>query len=234
MKRLSVRAVMFDLDGTLLDTLPDLAHAAHAMLRRAGLPPITDDAVKSYVGRGIPNLVKRCLTGASGSAPDEAFLASMVTIFREEYRTVNGRHTRPYPGVLDTLQRLRHAGLPMACVTNKSAEFAEPLLAGQGLLQYFEVVVSGDTLAHKKPHPAPVLHACEALGEAPHHAMLVGDSGNDIAAARAAGCKVACVPYGYNEGVPVRAEECDALLHSLPDVLTLIDLPPAAQNASAA
>ncbi|MEY3201953.1 MAG: hypothetical protein RIR70_1503 [Pseudomonadota bacterium] len=234
MKKYPVRAVMFDLDGTLLDTLPDLAHAANAMLAEAALPALPYEAVKSFVGRGIPNLVKRCLTAQLNDAPPEAFHARMVDVFRRHYAAVNGRHTVVYPGVQDTLSRLQQEGLPLACVTNKSAEFSEPLLAAMGLKDYFQQVISGDTLPHKKPHPLPIIHACGQLGVAVSQALLVGDSGNDIAAARAAGCAVFCVPYGYNEGVPVRAQDCDVLLADMPDLFSHLDLPPSARAASAA
>lgn len=231
MKRFPVRAVLFDLDGTLLDTLPDLHEAANRMLAGAGLPPSSFDAVKSYVGRGIPNLVKRCLTGACGVEPTEAEWQTRVEEFRAHYRSTNGQNTRLYPGVIDTLQTLCDAGLPLACVTNKSAEFSEPLLQQMGIAPYLKFTVSGDTLPHKKPHPAPLLHAFEKLGIAPADAVLIGDSGNDIAAARAAGCAVFCVPYGYNEGVPVRAQDCDALIRTLPDAVPLIELPSSAHAA---
>ena len=234
MKKLAVRAVMFDLDGTLLDTAADLHEAANRMLRDAGLAPLSRESVTGFVGRGIPNLVKRCLTGARGQAPTEAEWEARVASFRAHYRVVNGAHTVAYPGVLETLQALRAAAVPIVCVTNKSAEFSEPLLAKTGLAPYFKCVVSGDTLPHKKPHPAPLLHVCEQLGTPPEHTLMIGDSGNDIAAARAAGCPVFCVPYGYNEGVAVRAEDCDALLAAMPDALALIELPPSANIARAA
>lgn len=210
-----VRAVMFDLDGTLLDTAADLSEAANRLFADLGLPPMSREEVTRCVGRGIPNLVKRLLTAARGCEPTSEDHAAMVEVFRAHYRDTNGRHARPFEGVIEGLDRFAAAGLPLACVTNKSAEFTEPLLEKTGLRGYFDLVVSGDTLANKKPHPEPLLHVCARFGIAPAEALLIGDSGNDIAAAREAGCRVFCVPYGYNEGVPVRAEDCDCMVSDL-------------------
>lgn len=229
MKR-AVRAVMFDLDGTLLDTVADLHAAACAMLIDAGLPPLALADTRRFIGRGIPNLVKRCLTHACGTPPTQAEWDTQVAVFRQHYRRTSGQHTTIYPGVVETLTKLS-ARVPLACVTNKSAEFTEPLLASMGLAPYFQRVVSGDTLPHKKPHPQPLQHVCQHFGVPPHAALMIGDSGNDIAAARAAGCPVFCVPYGYNEGEPVRAEDCDALITDLTDALSRLELPPLATHA---
>ena len=224
---------MFDLDGTLLDTIADLHQAANAMLTDAGLPTLAIDVVKSYVGRGLPNLVRRCLTGArNGVAPAQDECDAMVTRFRAHYRQINGIHARVYPGVIEALKSLQSAGIPMACVTNKSAEFAEPLLAQTGLAPYFQCIISGDTLAHKKPHPQPLLHVCKIFNVRPEEVLMVGDSQNDIGAARAAGCPVMCVPYGYNEGVPLSAQDCDALVPTLLHATAHLDLSPAANARS--
>lgn len=214
---LAVDAVMVDLDGTLLDTIPDLATAANLTLQEIGRPPLSLEVIKSYVGKGIPTLVKRCLTGhlVDGVEPDDEELARVLPIFKRHYAAENGRLTTIYPGVREGLAAMEDLGLPLACVTNKAAAFTEPLLARMGLSRHFRVVVSGDTLAEKKPHPAPLLHICSRLGVAPERALLIGDSVNDVAAARAAGCPVFCVPYGYNEGADVRELDCDAIVPTL-------------------
>lgn len=208
---------MIDLDGTLLDTIPDLAAAANATLVEIGRPPLGIDTVKSFVGKGIPNLVKRCLTGAlyAEIEPSEEELARALPIFERHYAAVNGRDTRVYPGVREGLDAFRHQGLKLACVTNKAGAFTEPLLETVGLRHYFEVVVSGDTLPQKKPHPAPLLHICATLGLPPEQALLIGDSVNDVEAARSAGCPVFCVDYGYNEGADVHGLDCDAIVSTL-------------------
>ena len=206
-------SVTFDLDGTLLDTIADLAEACHLMLTELGEPPRTPDEVHSFVGKGMAVLVERCLT--RDRAPAAEHLAAAIESFKRHYTEVNGRHTRIYPGVLEGLEAWRSGGFRMGVVTNKPAIFTEVLLERMGIADFFDVVVSGDTTEHKKPHPEPILHACRWLGVEPAHNLHVGDSKNDIEAARAAGCAAFCVPYGYNEGAPVDSAECDALVSDL-------------------
>jgi phosphoglycolate phosphatase len=206
----TIRSVTIDLDGTLLDTIPDLAAAANGMLRELGHPEQSTDTVASYIGRGIPNLVKRCLPGLDGDA-----LAAAEEVFRQHYTIENGRRSQAFPGVLEGLTALRAAGLPLAVITNKAAIFTEPLLVATQLKSWFEFAVSGDSLPEKKPHPMPLLHACERLGTTPGENLHIGDSRHDAAAARAAGCPVFLVPYGYNEGEDVQGIDCDAIVTSL-------------------
>ncbi len=211
------RAVLFDLDGTLLDSIPDLAEACHRMMVELGRPPHPVDTIRGFVGKGMLNLVRRCLEADGGA--DEAAFEAAVDAFKRHYAVVNGERTELYDGVLPALVALAGRGVAMACVTNKPAAFTGPLLERTGLAQYFAVTVSGDTLADKKPHPAPLLHACERLGVAVGEALMVGDSANDAEAARAAGMPVLLVTYGYSEGVPVDSIECDGLLSSLVEML---------------
>ncbi len=208
-----IKAVLIDLDGTLLDTVPDLADAANAMLTDLGRTALPADTIRDFVGRGIPNLVGRCL-GYPGES-DAADAREALAVFRRHYAAVNGRRTRIYPGVLSGLQAMRAAGLKTACVTNKAAAFTGPLLEATGLAGLLDLTVSGDTLAQKKPHPLPFLHLCERFGIAPGEALVVGDSRNDVAGARAAGCPVFCVPYGYSEGEDVRDLGADAIVGTL-------------------
>lgn len=212
-----IRAILLDLDGTLLDTVPDLADAANAMLAELGRVPLSNDILRDFVGKGIPNLVGRCLGYAGESQADDARAA--LALFKRHYAETNGRRTRVYPGVRAGLRAARHAGIRCACVTNKSAAFTAPLLQRMGLTPYLDLVVSGDTLAEKKPHPLPFLHACACLGVAPEAALVVGDSRNDVAAARAAGCPVVCVPYGYREGVDVRELGADAIVATVEEAV---------------
>lgn len=218
---LPIASVTFDLDGTLLDTVPDLAAAAAAMLAELGQPSRSVDEVRNFVGKGIPKLVERCLTHDAPPAPDA--LKRATAIFQRHYAICNGRLATIYPGVLECLEHLRQARFPMGVVTNKAAAFTEPLIDMMGLSGYFDVIVSGDTVAEKKPHPLPLTFACERLGVRPDHNLHIGDSHNDIFSARAAGCPVFCVPYGYNEGVPVDSADCDALISSLTDACGLIE-----------
>jgi phosphoglycolate phosphatase len=215
----SFQAVLFDLDGTLLETVPDLAEAANRMLASMGRPALPVELIATFVGRGIGRLVERVLTGSREGRPEAAVVKPAQALFEGFYAEESGRRSTPYPGVNAALARLHEAGVPMAVVTNKAAAFTRPLLAATGLLPYFSSVVSGDTLQWKKPDPRPVLHACEALCIAPAHALFVGDSVHDVEAARGAGCEVWCVPYGYNEGQPIAESGCDRMVSGLEEVV---------------
>ncbi len=214
-----VRSITLDLDGTLLDTVPDLTRAANAMLKELGLPERDENEVRVFIGRGIPNLVQRCLSREE--APSSGALAHATEVYMRHYANFNGLDARPFPGVFAGLEAFRRMGLPLAVITNKSAAFTEPLLKASGLSPYILFAVSGDTLAEKKPHPLQLLHACERLGVSPGENLHIGDSKHDAAAARAAGCPVFCVDYGYNEGEDVRKLDCDAIVASLEEAATL-------------
>jgi phosphoglycolate phosphatase len=212
---LRVKAVMIDLDGTLADTIPDLAEAANMMLRELGRPGLERELLRTFVGKGIPKLVERSLAGnLEGSAP-AGLLARALPIYERCYAEVNGKHSVIFPGVSEGLHRLRAMQLPLACVTNKAERFTLALLEHLQLARCFEQVIAGDTLPQKKPDPAPLLHACRGFGIAPRAMLMIGDSHNDVQAARAAGCPVFCVPYGYNEGKDVRELDVDAIVPSL-------------------
>ena len=210
-----VRAILIDLDGTLLDTAPDLAAAANAMLADLGRPARTLDEVKTFVGKGIARLVERCLTGDLDKKADGGELQRALEIFRKHYEKDSGMHSSIYPGVIDGLEAMRDFRL--ACVTNKAERFTKPLLERKGLAKYFEAVICGDIVARGKPDPACYLMACERLGVTPAEAVVIGDSENDVLAARAAGIRVLCVPYGYNEGRPIESAGCDGMLRTLDD-----------------
>lgn len=219
---LRVKAVMIDLDGTLLDTIPDLAAAANLMLGELGRPALEVELIRTFVGKGIPNLVERSLAGALTGAVDPALFERALPVFERFYAEVNGSHTTIYPGVKEGLDRMREQGFPLVCVTNKAGAFTLPLLARTQLAPYFCEVVAGDSLPRKKPDPLPLTHTCEKLGIAPREMLMIGDSLNDAQAARAAGCPVFCVPYGYNEGRDVRELDIDAIVASLLDATRLI------------
>lgn len=207
------QSVTFDLDGTLLDTIADLAEACRLMLAEVGAPQRSPAEVHSFVGKGMAVLVERCLTHAQ--APSVEQLNAAIDSFKRHYAAVNGRLTTIYPGVLAGLEAWKASGIKMGVVTNKPGMFTEALLEHMGLAGYFAVVVSGDTTAHKKPHPEPILHACRILGVRPDRNLHIGDSKHDIHAAHAAGCLAYAVPYGYNEGEPVDSSDCDALVSDL-------------------
>lgn len=217
-----VKAVMIDLDGTLLDTVTDLTAAVNLLFGKLGRQPLAEALVRTFVGKGIVNLVKRSLTAGVNGEPDAALLDRALPMYMDCYESVNGTHTTIYPGVWEGLNALKTAGLPLACVTNKSERFTLPLLKRTGLADYFRVVVSGDTLPRRKPDPLPLTHACAQLGVAPHDMLMIGDSLNDAQAARAAGCPVFCVPYGYNEGRDVRDLDVDAIVATIFEATRLI------------
>lgn len=222
----AARAVLLDLDGTLLDTIPDLAEAANRTLVELGRAPIPERTIATYVGKGIPILVQRLLRAgqSDGGEPSAGELAVALAIFKRHYAATNGIAASIYPGVVAGLEAMLAAGLQLAVITNKAEDFTLPLLEQTGLRRYFALVVSGDTLEHKKPHPAPLLHACNTLGTTPGETPMIGDSINDMQAARAAGCPALCVPYGYNEGGDVRSLDCDAIVASLDDAVALLNV----------
>jgi phosphoglycolate phosphatase len=209
-----VRAVLVDLDGTLLDTAPDLAASANRMLADLGLPSRTPQTIATYIGKGVPMLVSRAL-GA-----EQHFYERALPIFERYYAEESGRASSPYPGAREGIERMRALGLRLACVTNKPERFTRELLARTGF--EFDVLVCGDHVAHKKPDPEAVLLACERLDVGPGDAVFIGDSQNDVDAARGAGCAVWCVPYGYNEGRPAATLLCDRLVATLEEAARLL------------
>lgn len=220
---LAVRAVVVDLDGTLLDTAPDIGRAANLMLRELGFPERAAEQVRNFVGKGVEVLIKRLINATLRREPDAQLLARAKLSFERHYMDVLTCDSRPFAGVIDGLKALKQSGFRLGCVTNKLERFTLPLLAGTGLKSWFELIVSGDSLPKKKPDPMPLLHACAQFGIGARELLLVGDSVNDTLAARAAGCHVFCVPYGYNEGRDVRELDCDAIVETLADVPRLIN-----------
>lgn len=214
-RRFAARAVIIDLDGTLLDTVADLAAAVDAMLGELGRPAIGEAAVRDYVGRGARMLVRRALSGSLDGGADDVETDRAMAIFERHYARENGRSAALYPQVVEGLQAMRAKGLRLACVTNKPQRWAEHLLARTGLAPCFELTVGGDVLHTRKPDPAPLLHVGERFGLQPSEIVVVGDSTNDAQAARAAGMRVIVVPYGYNEGRPAHTIDADALVATL-------------------
>ena len=215
-------AAIIDLDGTMVDTLGDFAEALNRMLGDLELPPIAAQHIERMVGKGSEHLLRSVLNHVlehMGKAPTaieiEALYAHAWPSYQRHYLAINGHYARVYPGVEAGLQALRHAGLRLACLTNKPTSFALPLLRAKGLEGYFEQVFGGDSFDKKKPDPLPLLKTCEALQTAPARTLMVGDSSNDAQAARAAGCPVVLVTYGYNPGLPAQAVDADGYVDSL-------------------
>ncbi len=211
-------AAIVDLDGTMVDTLGDFVAALNGMLDDLGLPKVTPSVVETRVGKGSEHLIRAVLQHVQAPA-DDALYDRAWTRYQHHYLAINGRHSLLYAGVADGLQGLAARGLRLACLTNKPRGFARPLLEAKGLAGYFDHVFGGDDFERKKPDPLPLLKTCEALGTAPARTLMIGDSSNDARAARAAGCPVVLVTYGYNHGEPVRGVDADGFVDAISELL---------------
>ena len=216
-----IQACLIDLDGTLVDTLGDFEAALGDMLTALGRAPVTRAQIERIVGKGSEHLIRSVLDltappyTPADPAAQQALYDRAWPLYQAASLRINGQFSTVYPGAVAGLQALRARGLRLACVTNKPIAFARPLLAAKGLDGYFDQVFGGDSFARKKPDPLPLLEACRALGTAPAQALMVGDSSNDAAAARAAGCPVVLMTYGYNHGQAVSTVDADGLADSL-------------------
>ncbi|MEQ8482834.1 MAG: phosphoglycolate phosphatase [Pseudomonadales bacterium] len=209
-------AYLFDLDGTLVDTAPDLTAALNQALSRAGFPCVDDTLTRHWIGHGARVMVEQALAHLQGPAER---IDALCETFLEHYQGNVAIHSRPYPGVTETLAALRDDGARLAVVTNKRAAFSVPLLNALDLSGYFQSIVCGDTAPRPKPAPDPALHACAELGLTPAQVLFVGDSTTDVECARAAGCDVVCVADGYNHGIPPTQLGADAVIGSFLELL---------------
>jgi len=218
-----VRAILFDLDGTLVDTAPDIAAAVGATLRELARPPLDEAAVRSYIGRGVDVLLHRVLTGERDGNAALDVHGHARKVFLGHYGTHNGRTAKIYPGVLEGIEHAERLGLLLCCVTNKPQAFSDALLEQVGLDRYLEFVIGGDALPKGKPDPSPLLLAAARLGVEPDECLMVGDSSNDAVAARAAGMPIVLVGYGYSGDQPIDTIDCDAIVASIADVVGALD-----------
>ena len=212
---------MIDLDGTLIHTAPEIARAANQMLVALDRQPLAALQIQGYIGEGAITLIKRCLTGQLAIEPDTDLFAKAQGLFFDAYSQIV-TESLPYHGVADALQAIKGSGVAMACITNKPAAFTEPLLEKSGLMPYFDLVVSGDTLKKKKPEPDQIFYICEKFAVPVRESLLIGDSKTDVEAARNAGCYVFTVPYGYNQGYSMETNTVDAVINHLSDAVQLI------------
>ena len=217
-----IRAVIIDLDGTMLDTVPDFHVAINRMRAGFGLDAIGAQRIENMIGKGSENLIRAVLAIEHSAADVARHLPAAMDAYQRHYLNINGDFSTLYEGVLEGLDAMRAMGLRMACVTNKPLAFAAPLLAQKGLAGYFEIIYGGDCLARKKPDPMPMLQVCADFALAPKQVVAIGDSSNDAEAARAAGCFVLAVPYGYNHGHFIHDTDSDGIVNSLMDAATLI------------
>jgi len=205
------QAVLFDLDGTLCDSAPDMAAAVDLTLEQTGLQPAGLDKVRGWVGDGVAALVERALRDAGGQNPEPEALASATAMFLEAYQSRLCVDSKLYPGIQQLLKTLKDRDIALGVVTNKPAAFTEPLLEALGIATFFGSTISGDTCAERKPHPLPVLTALEELGAAPARSAMIGDSPNDALSARAAGTSALLMTWGYNVGVDLKSLDTDGL-----------------------
>ncbi len=215
--------VLIDLDGTLVDSVPDLAYCIDEMMKALGREPWGIDKVRTWVGNGVDRLVMRGLTDTLWDDPSDEDYQKAHLIFMELYAKNTSGRSCLYDGVVDGLDYLNTNGFKVACVTNKAEAFTVPLLKDMGIFDKFKLVVSGDTTAKKKPDPMPLLYAAEKLGEKPANCLMVGDSMHDVQAARNAGFQVVAVPYGYNHGIDINDADPDEVINSLAELKTLFD-----------
>jgi phosphoglycolate phosphatase len=220
-RSMAVDAVLFDMDGTLVDTAPEITEAVNLTLRDLALAPLDLEQVTCMIGRGSPVLIERVLE-AAGARVSHAVRRRALVSYEAHYTQLLGSRTRLYPHVARALGELRRMDMKLGVVTNKSQRMAFALLQRFGLSDVFDLVVGGDTLQARKPSPLPLLHACQALGTAPAQTLYVGDSINDVEAATAAGMRVICVPYGYNEGKPVSSLAATAFIDTFAELPALI------------
>lgn len=215
MSRAAIEAAIVDLDGTLVDTLGDFVAVLAQTLDELNLPQVPRAFVERTVGKGSEHLIRSVLreVGADASLYERTW-----SLYQQHYLSINGRYASVYPGAREGLQRLHDAGWRLACVTNKPLAFARPLLKQKGLMPWLAHVFGGDSLARRKPDPLPLAEACKALGSAPPRTLVIGDSTNDALAARAAGCPVVLVRYGYNHGEPIERVDADALVDRLDEI----------------
>ena len=179
--------------------------------------------MRNWVGNGVERLVRRALIGQLDGEPDDADFERAYPIFLELYTENTSKRSCLYPGVQEALDYLKGAGYQLGCVTNKAAQFTEPLLADLGVKDYFEILICGDALPKKKPDPMPLLHAAEYFGVKPENSLMIGDSISDVKAARAAGFTITCMTYGYNHGVDIRESNPDAVMDSMIEIKDLLE-----------
>ena len=218
-KLAGLQAAILDLDGTMVDTVGDFEVALAAALADVGWPAVSRAFITRTVGKGSEDLIARTL--AEVGAPATLFDAAWAR-YQQHYLAVNGQHADVFPGVVEGLAALKARGWRLACLTNKPGAFARPLLERKGLAGFFDHVFGGDAFERKKPDPLPLLRTCAALGTAPARTLMVGDSSNDVLAARAAGCPVVLLSYGYNHREPASAAGADAVLDRLGDLPGLL------------
>jgi phosphoglycolate phosphatase len=214
--------ILIDVDGTLVDSVPDLAYCVDEMMKALNMPVHGEAKVRNWVGNGVERLVRRGLIGKLDGEPDQALFEKAYPIFLDLYEKNTSERSALYPGVREGLDYLKASGYELGCVTNKAERFTIPLLKDLGVHDDFKVIICGDTLKKKKPDPMPLLHAAQFFNTPPAQALMIGDSMSDVKAARAAGFHIICMSYGYNHGLDIRDSHPDAVIDSMAEVRQLL------------
>ena len=217
----NIKGIFFDLDGTLFDTAPELVFATNQMLKDIDLQELESDIIKSFIGKGADNLVRKSI--AYSSNQDSEILFKKARKLFDKYYILNAAQSLPYDGVEEALMKLKKKKLSLACVTNKPKIYTQAILEESGLISYLDLVVSGDTVSRKKPDPMQLQYSCEKLELEPKQAIMVGDSCNDIEAGFSAGTYVVTVPYGYQYGQSIESAKVDLAIKNLNDLVTIIN-----------
>jgi len=215
MKTFQPKLIMIDVDGTLVDSVPDLAYCIDEMMQKLGLQKWGEDKVRHWVGNGVPKLVERALSGELEGRPIKEVFNVAYPIFLDLYEDNNAQRSYLYDGVREGLDYLISQGYQLGCVTNKSEQFTHPLLKVLGIFNDFKIIISGDTLAKRKPDPMPLLYCAEHFNLKPEECLMLGDSVSDVKAARAAGFDIICMSYGYNHGNDIADENPDLVIDSM-------------------
>lgn len=223
MEKLKPGFILIDLDGTLIDSVPDLAYCVDETMKQMDMPVRGEAAVRNWVGNGVQRLVERALINSVDGMPEQELMDKAYPIFLELYKENTSQRSCVYDGVVDGIEWMKAQGYRVACVTNKAEAFTVPLLKDKGLHDYFEVIVSGDTCEKKKPDPMPLLHAADLLGVSPENALMIGDSKSDVKAARAAGFHIFCMTYGYNHGEDIRDYNPDVVVDSFAEFVNYLE-----------
>lgn len=223
MKLKRPQMVLIDVDGTLVDSVPDLAWCVDAMMRELGMSERGEARVRHWVGNGVERLVKRSLIDKLEGEPEQALYEKALPIFQALYSENTSKRSCLYDGVTEALEFLKTTGVRMGCVTNKASQFTLPILRDLGVQDYFETVICGDEVARIKPDPLPLVTAAERLDTAVEDSMMLGDSMSDVKAARAAGFQIICMSYGYNHGEDIRDYNPDAVVDSMAEIKDIVD-----------
>jgi phosphoglycolate phosphatase len=215
--------VLIDLDGTLVDSVPDLAWCIDETMKVLDLPTPGEQKARTWVGNGIVRFIERALSDSLNGKPDLELYQKAYPIFMDLYARNPSNLSQLYPAVIESLKWFKTQKIRIGCVTNKDEKFTHLILKNLGLFDFFEIIISGDTLPVKKPDPAPLLHAADFFGIKPEKALMIGDSINDVDAARAAGFSILCVSYGYNHGVDIRKANPDVVIDSFAELPNIFD-----------